>query len=283
MSSCFQGSVSCRLEDGTARTEQAKLFLEVFRNPGPNAFVRCETNTVTCLPEVAFAFHGSVLPSRTEIRTRCQWKADDKGFLDLQRLRYRDVGDLEQLKDLPQVGRPFRNMRDACPNFYEIIRSSLTDMAWQAVPDLARTCLPLGRNAAAGADFSGCTKPSETAICEYGPDTIAGGCDSAACVRDGVKAFVDTAKAVVEASDLEGAQRGTQDVVLASLVQSLRDRPGACGQEGKSCLARLDGDCEKLAEYASDFQALGRPALYRAFKAANETCVSEAGLRDRPG
>jgi hypothetical protein len=82
---------------------------------------------------------------------------------------------------------------------------------------------------------------------------------------------------------LRGSQRVTQDLLLATLVQGLRDGVGDCGQEGKSCLALLNGECEFLAARASDFQARGRQALYKAFKDANETCTSEAGLRDRPG
>jgi hypothetical protein len=290
MASCYQGAITCSVEDGTARTERARLE---HRTPPESGPVRtCELDMVTCSPEAAFGFHGAVRARSTEIRTKCQWRADEEGVVLLAPLKIWNPAVIESnylnnAIPVPQVGRAvYSNPRDCTdPNQFRTGSNMAhqPNLAWQGVPDVARTCLRLGTKDVVGADTSGCAQASESALCEYPRDVIAGGCETPDCVRDGLRVFVEGAERVVRASAMEGARRNMQDALLASLVQGLRDGVGDCGDAGVSCLAKLRGDCAELSAAASVFQELGRPALYKALKDASETCIADAGLRERPG
>jgi hypothetical protein len=283
MSECYTGPIACSLDEGTARTQKARLSHET--PPESGRRYTCELDMVTCDPDAAFAFHGTVRPDRTEIRARCQYEVDEKGVVMLAPLKIWNPSVmvenyLSNAIPVQQVGRAvYSNPRECRTS----AMSHQANLAWQGVPDQALTCLRLGNKPARGADMSGCAAASETAICEYANDTIAGGCGTKECVREGITTFATTAERVVRASRLTGAQRSTQDIVLANLVRGLRDGLGDCGDDDASCLAKLGGDCAPLSSAATTFQGLGRPALYRAFKAADETCIAEAGERDRPG
>jgi hypothetical protein len=289
---CTSGAVTCSVTEGTAvavpynrpkdeHPSRATLQLPSFDFTNRVTLTVCPQSPPlplvgtmdVCLPNATFGFHGTRSPTQISFSTKCQFQRDaTSGQLVLALTKAVDSYD----------GTRIYPDAITCADYYG--RDSQMNESYHVVTptDRERTCPVLGHNAVASMDTSNCTKPSKTAICTYNRNTIAGGCQDRPCVEAGIAKFVAAARNMSTRSALQGSQRMMQDSLLAGLLMGLRDGLGDCGQTGRSCLARLAGNCGPLSQAATDMQRLDRPALYDAFMRASETCISESGERDRP-
>jgi hypothetical protein len=150
-------------------------------------------------------------------------------------------------------------------------------------------CPTLG-NRATRADTSMC-RDADVTNCGYAHDTVMGGCATAACALTGFERF---RKAWQNLNGYEGWERCSvppptvipgQDRIanrvaildrgFAHLADGLMKK-GACGDEGLSCMAKLEGECGPIFAMASEAQCKGASILYRTLLRAGQTCIIDS-------
>jgi hypothetical protein len=268
---CASSIVRCSPTNGTGRTltysaGQAEVEAVAGRSC-PNVGQRQGAVDV-CTNTAAFGLFGERGLDTVTFANKCQYQTKD-GVLSVVGKMQSGGALNEGLTVANRIG--CRSLKRETIELFELV-----------VPVKKEDMCPvMGHKAVKEVDSSTCVGSSQTGRCVYDLDTIAGGCATKECVQGGIETFTSAVRTITDTTALTGVQRVIQDTLLAGLLDGLRTKTGACGQPGKTCLARLDGECGLLFDEATEFQRRGRSALYEGYRRAGELCVAEAGERDR--
>ena len=155
----------------------------------------------------------------------------------------------------------------------------------------AAACADLGKTPAV-ANMNSC-RDSDVTRCVYPRDALVGGCETKECVMDNILKF---RKAMQNLSGVEewdgcglpykkilpaGTTRMTNFTArnsgFAMLIDGMTIK-GACGDEGVSCLGKLQSDCGVIFSMATEAQCNGDENLYRVLQRAGQTCIADSRI-----